>query len=76
LTVEDDAGGGVEFGFEGTAFAFHGKVVRHGDDDCCEVVRSCSSVVFVYCNKICCKKVLTFPRQPPFHVSATFSPVL
>ena len=33
LTVEDDAGGGVEFGFEGTAFAFHGKVVRHGDDD-------------------------------------------
>lgn len=62
LTVEDDAGGGVEFGFEGAAFAFHGEVVRHGDDDCCKVVRSCSSVVIVYCiptycNKICCKKV-------------------
>ena len=33
LTVEDDAGGGVEFGLEGAAFAFHGKVVRHDDDD-------------------------------------------
>ncbi len=28
LTVEDDAGGGIEFGFEGAAFAFHGKVGR------------------------------------------------
>lgn len=34
LTVEDDAGGGIEFGFEGAAFAFHGEVGRHdGDGD-------------------------------------------
>lgn len=38
LTVEDDAGCGIEFGFEGAAFAFHGEVVRHGDDDDMSVV--------------------------------------